>query len=349
MAKIRSKEVITKYEQILNDLKKRIYHPVYLLMGEESFYIDKVSEYIADNVLDESEKAFNRLILYGKDTDARSIIYASSRPPMMASHQIVIVKEAQGLGTDDIGKMEAYFTSPLSTTILVLCFKDKSIDKRTKVYKEIEKKGVILETVKLYDNEIVEWTTNYLRKKGATINPAAAAILADHIGNDLNRIVNELDKLFILLPENNKTITAEHIEKNIGISKEYNVFALGSAVLARNVFNANRIINYYAKNPNNNPMVLIMTSLFTQFSRALKYHLIKRNNRSIQSKDIATQLGVSPFFLKDYESAAMKYPILKIVQIIELLREYDMKSKGWNNPGTSDSELLKELIFKIMH
>jgi DNA polymerase-3 subunit delta len=349
MAKIRSKEVIAKYEQILNDLKKKIYHPVYLLMGEESFYIDKVSEYISDNILDESEKAFNRLILYGKDTDARTVIYAASRPPMMTSHQIVIVKEAQNLGTDDMEKMESYFASPLPTTILVLCFKDKTVDKRTKVYKEIEKKGVILETVKLYDNEIVEWTTNYLRKKGATINHSAAAILADHIGNDLSRIVNELDKLFILLPENNKTITAEHIEKNIGISKEYNVFALGSAVLSGNVLNANRIINYYAKNPSNNPMILIMTSLFMQFSRVLKYHVIKRNSRGVQSKDIAAQLGVSPFFLKDYESAALKYPVLKVVQIIELLREYDMKSKGWNSSGTPDSELLKELIFKIMH
>jgi DNA polymerase-3 subunit delta len=349
MAKIRSKDVIVKYEQILNDLKAKVYYPVYLLMGEESYYIDKVSEYISDSVLDESEKAFNRLIMYGKDTDARSIIYASSRPPMMASHQIVIVKEAQHLGTDDISTMESYFASPLATTILVLCVKDKTLDKRTKAYKEIEKKGVILETVKLYDNEIVEWTTNYLRKKGATINPSAAAILADHIGSDLSRIVNELDKLFILLPENNKTITAEHIEKNIGISKEYNVFALGSAVLAGNVFNANRIVNYYAKNPNSNPMILIMSSLFMQFSRLLRYHVIIRNSRGVQSKDIAAKLGISPFFLKDYETAASKYPILKVVQTIELLREYDMKSKGWNSPGIPDSELLKELIFKIMH
>ncbi|MDR1169750.1 MAG: DNA polymerase III subunit delta [Prevotellaceae bacterium] len=349
MAKIRSKDVISKYEQILNDLKGKVYYPVYLLMGEEPFYIDRLSEYIADNIPNESEKAFNQLILYGRDTDAQSIIYAASRPPMMASHQVIIVKEAQNLESRDLEKMESYLASPLPTTILVLCFKDKPLDKRTKIYKEIEKKGVILETVKLYDNEIIEWTTNYLRKKGAAINPSAAAILADHIGADLNRIVNELDKLFILLPEDNKTITAEHIEKNIGISREYNVYALGSAVLSRNVLNANRIINYYAKNPNNNPMVLIMSSLFMQFLRILKYHVIKRNSKGVQSKDIAVQLGISPFFLKDYEQAALKYPILKVAQIIELLREYDMKSKGWNSPGTSDSELLKELIFKIMH
>jgi DNA polymerase-3 subunit delta len=348
MAKIRSKDAIAKYEQILDDLTKKTYYPVYLLMGEESFYIDKISEYISDNILNESEKAFNMLVLYGMDADAQSVVYAASRPPMMASHQIVIVKEAQSFSSGDLEKMEHYFTSPLPSTILVLCVKGKTIDKRTKAYKAIEKKGVILETVKLYDNELAEWITVYLRKKGATINPTAAAILADHIGSDLSRIVNELDKLFILLPENNRTITAEHIEKNIGLSKEYNIFALGSAVLAGNVYNANKIVNYYSKNPNSNPMAPIMDSLFLQFVRVLKYHVIKRNS-GVQSKDIAAKLGIVPYFLKDYESAARKYHILKVVQIIELLREYDMKSKGWNNPGTSNTELLRELIFKIMH
>jgi DNA polymerase-3 subunit delta len=349
MAKIKSKDVITRYDQILNDLKKKIYRPVYLLMGEEPFYIDKVSEYIADHVLDESEKAFNKLVLYGKDTDARNIVFASSRPPMMANYQIVIVKEAQNLKSTEIEKMEPYLTSPLSSTILVLCLKGKTLDKRTKVYKEIEKHGTILETVKLYDNEMIEWITSYLKTKNVSINPSATAVLADHIGNDLNRIVNELDKLSILLPENNKIITTEHIEKNIGISKDFNVFELSNAVLSGNVFKANRIINYFGKNPGDNPMILIMSSLFSQFQKILKYHAVKRNNKGIQSRDLAVQLGVNPFFLRDYDSAAQKYPILKVVQIIELLREYDLKSKGWNSTGTSDAELLKELVFKIMH
>jgi DNA polymerase-3 subunit delta len=349
MAKIKSKDVVAKYEQILVDLKNKIYRPVYLLMGEEPFYIDKLSEYIADNILDESEKAFNRLIVYGMDTDVRNIVFAASRPPMMASHQIVIVKEAQHLRTSDIEKMEPYLASPVPSTILVLCFKNKPIDKRTKVYKEIEKKGVILETVKLYDNETIEWITTYLKKKGATINPAAAAILADHVGSDLSRIVNELDKLFILLPANSKTITAEDIEKNIGISKEYNMFALSTAVLSGDVFTANRIVNYYGKNPNDNPMIMIMTSLFMQFVRLLKYHALKGGNPYISSKDIAAELGINLFFIKDYDVGSRKYSFAKTVQIIALLREYDMKSKGWNNPGTPAVELLKELIFKIMH
>jgi DNA polymerase-3 subunit delta len=347
MAKIKSKDVIAKYEQILNDLKKKIYRPIYLLMGEEPFYIDKIAEYIADNVLDESEKAFNRLIVYGTDTDARSVIFAASRPPMMANYQVVIVKEAQNLGSNDLEKMETYFTSPLLSTILVLCLKNKTLDKRTKAYKEIEKKGVVLETVKLYDSETVEWITAYIRKKGASINFAAASILADHIGNDLNRIVNELDKLFILLPEDSKTVTSEQIEKNIGISREYNTFALSTAVLSGDVFTANRIINYYGKNPNDNPITLIISALFAQFIRVLKYHVIRRS--AAQDRDIAAQLGVHPFFVKDYETASRKYPVIKVAQIIGLLREYDMKSKGWNSPGTPAVELLKELIFKIMH
>lgn len=346
MAKIRSKDVTAKYEQILSELKKKIYRPVYLLMGEESFYIDSISDYINKNVLDESEKAFNQLVLYGKDTSANSIVFAAARPPMMANYQVVIVKEAQSLKLDDL---EGYLREPLKTTILVICYKGKSLDKRTKVYKEIDKKGIVLETVKLYDNEVAGWITSYMKQKGGNIDAAAAAVLAEHIGNDLSRIVNELDKLFILLPEDNKIITAEHIEKNIGISKEYNTFELNNAILAKNIIKANKIVNYFGKNPNGNPMILTISSLFTQFVRLLKYHVIKKNNRGAQPREIAYQLGVDPFFLREYENASNKYTIIKVVQVIELLREYDMKSKGWNNAGTPDSELLRELIFKIMH
>ncbi|MDR1896729.1 MAG: DNA polymerase III subunit delta [Prevotellaceae bacterium] len=357
MAKIRSRDVATKCDQILSDLKNKIYHPVYLLMGEEPFYIDKISGYISENALAESEKAFNQLILYGKDTDARSIIFAAARPPMMAKYQVVIVKEAQNLiakdtqkgKSDDLEVFERYCREPLSSTILVLCCKGKTLDKRTKLYKELEKKAVILETVKLYDNEIAEWISNYLRQKGASINPAAASVLAEHIGADLSRIVNELDKLFILLPENNKTVTTEHIEKNIGISKEYNTFELGNALFTKNVLKANRIVNYFGKNPNNNPMILTIASISSQFLKLLKYHAIKRNNRNVQPREIASILGVDPFFLREYEAASAKYNIIKVVQVIELLREYDMKSKGWDNAGISDEELLKELVFKIIH
>jgi len=345
MAKIRSKDVITKYEQILSDLKKKIYRPVYLLMGEESYYIDEITDYMIANILDESEKAFNQLVLYGKDTSANSIVFAAGRPPMMSNYQVVVVKEAQNLKLDEL---EGYLKAPLLSTILVLCYKGKTLDKRIKIYKEIEKKGTILETVKLYDNEISGWITNYLKQKGISIESSAAFVLAEHIGSNLSRIVNELDKLSILLPENNKTITTEHIEKNIGISKDYNVFELNNAILSKNSLKAIRIANYFGSN-SGNPLNLTISSLFQQFVRLLKYHVIKRNNRVAQPREIAYQLGVDPFFLKEYESASLKYSAVKVVHIIELLREYDMKSKGWNSSGTSELELLRELIFKIMY
>ena len=345
MAKIRFKDTTEKYERIVSDLKKKVYKPVYLLMGEEPYYIDQIADYIADNVLSESEKSFNRLILYGKDTDAKSVVFAAARPPMSASCQVVVVKEAQHLKLDE---MSMYLKSPLPTTILVLCLKGKTVDKRLKIYKELEEKGVVFETVKPYDNELASWITNYLKGKGAGIEPAAAAILADHIGADLSRIVNELDKLFTLLPENNKTITGEHIEKNIGISKEYNVFELCDAIMSKNVLKANRIVDYFGKNPNANPMILTISSMFSHFARLLKYHVVKVRHKTMAPAQKAAIIGINPFFMRDYESAATRYSFSTVIRIIGLLREYDLKSKGMNN-AAPDSELLRELVFKIIH
>lgn len=347
MAKLRSKDVFSRYEQILSDLKKKIYRPVYLLMGEESYYIDVISNYISNNVLSEAEKSFNQLVMYGKDTDARSIVFAAARPPMMASHQVVLVKEAQNIRKLD--DLEAYLKHPLVSTILVICYKEKSIDKRTRVFKEIEKQGVVFETVKLYDNEIPGWITSYLQQKSCSIDPSAAGILAEYIGSDLSRISNELEKLFTLLPQGSTKITTDHIEQNIGISKEYNTFELNKAVMQKNTLKANRIINYFGQNPNANPMVVSITALFMQFIKVLRLQVVKRNNRDLQPFQIAVNAGIEPYFVKEYEDAALKYPIAKVVKIIELLREYDMKSKGWNNAGTSDCELLRELVVKIMN
>jgi DNA polymerase-3 subunit delta len=349
MAKIRSRDVAAKYEQIASDLKKKIYRPVYLLMGEELYYIDMISAYIADNVLSESEKSFNQVIMYGKDTDARSIVFAAARPPMMSNYQVVIVREAQNIKKLD--ELEAYLKFPLTTTILVICYKGKSVDKRIKVYKEIEKHGEILETAKLYENEIASWVTNYLKQKGCTIDPAAAGILADFIGNDLSRIASELDKLFTLLPVGNNQITVEHIEKNIGISKEYNTFELNNAIMKKNVPKAFQIVDYFSKNQGNNLLSTAVSALFSQFSKVLKLQMLKHKyaKRIVPTSEITSVAGIEPYFLKDYEDAALKYPAAKIVRIIELLREYDMRGKGWNNAGTPDSELLRELVFKIMN
>lgn len=349
MAKIRARDAAAKYEQIISDLKKKIYRPVYLLMGDETYYIDAVSTYIADNVLTDSERTFNQVIMYGKDVDARTIVFAAARPPMMANYQIVIVREAQNIKKLD--DLEGYLKAPLASTILVICYKGKTVDRRTKVYKEIEKNGEILETVKLYENEIPAWVTTYLKTKGCTIDPAAAAILADFIGNDLSRIANELDKLFTLLPVGSTKITAEHIEQNIGISKEYNTFELNKAIVKKDTLKAYRIIDYFSKNPSDNPLVVTISALFMQFSKLLKLQMLKRKHagKPIPPAEIASVAGIEPYFVKEYEEAATKYPAAKVVKIIELLREYDMRSKGWGNAGTPDSELLRELVFKIMN
>jgi DNA polymerase-3 subunit delta len=367
MAKLNFKTSAAQYEKILADLKQRKFSPVYVLMGEEPYFIDKIDEYIAENVLDESQKAFNRLILYGKDTDVRTIVESSLRPPMMSEYQLVIVREAQvfKVGSDDedeentgkkrrksgggLNDMEPYLNNPLKSTILVICYKGKTIDKRSKFYKLLEKKAVILETVKMYDNETSGWISDYIRKKGATIEPGAAMLLAEYIGTDLSRIVNELDKLSLVLPANNKKITVEHIERNIGISKEYNALELSNALMARNNLKAHKIVNYFAQNPKAGPMEQVVPLLAGTFIKLLRYIVLKNAKYPEPSASIAAKIGVHPFFLKEYDTAAKFYNLRRLTQIIEQLREYDMKNKGVGSADVPDAELLKELIFKILN
>ncbi len=349
MAKVRSKDTAANYERILGDLKKKIYKPVYLLMGEEGYYIDQISNYIAQNVLSEAERSFNQLVLYGKDITVPQLIDTARRFPMMANQQVVIVREAQNL--KNIEMLESYVKQAPASTILVLCYKGKTVDKRKAFYKLAEKNGEVLETALLYDNEIAAWVTDYLKKKGCTIDPKAGVILAEFLGSDLSKITNELDKLFTLLPEGSKHITAEHIEKNIGISKDYNTFELNSAITKRDVLRANRIIQHFAHNPGEYPMVMTVSMLFMEFSRILKFHFLKRKSKGgyVAPGEIAAELGVNPFFVKDYEAAAANYPLGKAMQVVSLLREYDMRSKGFGNGAADHGELLRELIFKIMH
>ncbi|MDR3133864.1 MAG: DNA polymerase III subunit delta [Prevotellaceae bacterium] len=342
--KIKFKEAVANYERILADLKNKKYRPVYLLMGEETYYIDQIGNYIAQNVLTESERSFNQLILYGKDTTAPQLIDTARRFPMMASRQVVIVREAQDL--KKIEQLEAYLKQAPETTLLVLCYKGKTVDKRTSFYKLAAKAGEVLETALPYDNELTAWITGYLNQKGCTIDPKASAILAEYLGADLSKIANELDKLFTLLPEGNKRISSEDIEKNIGISKDYNTFELNSAIARRDILKANRIVQHFAHNPNGYPIVVTISTLFMEFSRILKLHFLKRKPGS---QNAAAELGIHPFFVRDYEQAAAIYPIGKAVEVISLLREYDMRSKGFNNGSATHGELLRELVFKIMH
>ncbi len=331
------------YEEIISDLRNRIFKPVYFLAGEEPYYIDHITNYIEDKVLPEDEKSFNQTILYGDDTNIPSIIDTARRFPMMASHQVVIIKEAQSLKKLD--DLVIYLEKPLLSTILVFCYKYKSLDKRTKLYKMLETHGVYFESAKVRDYLIPGWIERYLMTRGIKTDPSASAMLTEFLGTDLHKIVNELDKLIITLPEGKPVITTALIEKNIGISKDYNNFELQKAVGEKNILKANMIIQYFANNPKDNPITLSIASLFGFFSKLLTYHYLADKSKN----NVAAVLKVNPFFVKDYENSASKYNVTKTVQVISLLRTYDMRSKGFGDPGTEPGDLMKELVYKILH
>jgi DNA polymerase-3 subunit delta len=334
--------------EILKDLKGRRFKPLYLLHGDEPYFIDEVSDYIEKNVLNDAEKGFNQTVLYGKDTDIMSVLNAARRFPMMAEHQVIIVKEAQDMkwGKEDADKkginpVLSYFENPLNTTILVFCYKYGKFDKRKKTYKAIEKNGVMMESAALYDNKIPAWVESYVTAKGYRISSQASAMLAEYLGNDLSKIANELGKLMLNVAAGQE-ITLKDIQENIGISKEYNVFELQSALIRKDVLKANQIVNYFEANPKANPIVLVMSNLNNFFSKSLLFHYVK------DKANAARELGVSPYFIKDYEQAARSFDYYKTMQIISYLREYDLKSKGVNS-NASHGELMKELVFKIIH
>ncbi len=332
------------FEQILSDLKNKIYKPVYFLSGDEPYFIDLITKYIHNNVLSDAEKSFNQTVLYGKEAEIHTVINTAKRFPMMANHQVVIVKEAQNI--KNIDDLIHYVNTPLKSTLLVINYKYKTLDKRKKLYKAINENGVLYESKKLYDNEIPGWINGYLKNKNRTIDPNAGMLLTEYLGNDLSKIANELEKLIITLPDGEFNITTTHIERNIGISKDYNNFELHKALTQKNVLKANRIVNYFGHNPKDNPFTLTISTLYYFFSKVLTYHFIKDKR---DRRNVAATLKVSPYFVGDYEKAAKNYNPQKTVQIISLLREYDLKSKGFNNVSTSHGELLKELVYKILH
>ncbi|HVN58630.1 MAG TPA: DNA polymerase III subunit delta [Bacteroidales bacterium] len=331
------------FDEIMSDLRNRIYKPVYFLAGEEPYYIDYITDYIEEKVLPKSEKAFNQIVLYGEDTTVASIIETSRRFPMMSNHQVIIVKEAQSL--KKIEDLAYYLEKPLASTILVINYKYKTLDKRTKVYKLTDANAVYFESNRLRDYQVPAWIEKYLMVKGVRTSPDASAMLTEYLGTDLHKIVNELTKLLITLPEGKPVITTELIEKNIGISKDYNNFELQKAVGEKNIFKANQIARYFADNPKDNPINLTIASLFSFFGKLLTYHYLPDKSKN----NVAAALKINPFFVRDYEIAASKYDARKTVNVISLLRTYDMKSKGFGDLSSPPGDLLKELIFKIMH
>jgi len=345
----KKKSSIEAYAEIISDLKKKIYKPVYFLTGDESYYIDKIADYIADFVLAESEKAFNQSILYGKDVDVPAVINAARRFPMMANYQVIIVKEAQNI--KKLEDLEIYLKAPQKSTVLVICHKLKQGDtkgkseKIRKVMAMVDKIGVLFESKKLYDNQISNWITQYLAEKGISIAPVPANLLNEYLGTDLSKISNELDKLIITLPTDNKKITSEHIERNIGLSKDYNRFELTKALGERSILKVNRIADYFAKNPFGNPLTLSLASIYQYYVKIFRYHFLKDKSAG----NVASELGVNIYFIDEYKKAATIYNPRKCVDVFSLLREYDLRAKGLNNDSTEDGDLLKELVFKIMH
>ncbi|MGC8823359.1 MAG: DNA polymerase III subunit delta [Bacteroidales bacterium] len=330
-----------EYNELLQELKNKIYHPVYFFMGEEPFYMDRLTEYMEHHVLTESEKVFNQHIFYGKDSDVVNIINTARRYPMASNYQVIIVKEAQEL--KDISKLIYYLEKPMPSTLLVVNYKYGKIASNTKLYKALSQ-HILKEFPKVKDYQLASWITQYLAEKNYTIVPEAAELLADCIGNNLSQIVHELEKLFLLLPPAEKKITRDHIEKNIGISKDFNVYELEKAIGQKNVVRANMIARYFANNPKNHPLVVTIGSLFNYFSRLLLCHTVNPKTK----ESIASALGINPIIANEYLLALKNYPLGKVVRVISLLREYDMKSKGIGTMASEES-LLKELIFKIMH
>ncbi|SDW52711.1 DNA polymerase III subunit delta [Flavobacterium degerlachei] len=329
--------------KILSDIKGGNIKPIYFLMGEEAYYIDIISDYIEKNVLSEEEKGFNQTVLYGRDVTIEDVVSTAKRYPMMAERQVVIVKEAQDLSRT-IDKLESYAENPMLTTVLVICYKYKTLDKRKKSTKLLAKSGLVYESKKLYENQVGDWIKRILANKKYTIEPKANAMLVEFLGNNLGKINNELEKLQIVLPKGS-VITAKDIEENIGFSKDFNVFELRKAIGERNQLKAYTIAENFANNAKENPMVVTTSLVFGFFIQLLKYHGLKDRN----PKNVASVIGINPFFIKEYDVALKNYPMRKVSQIVASLRDIDVKSKGVGANAMSNSDLLREMLYNIFN
>ena len=329
--------------QIVTDIQKGQIKPIYFLMGEEPYYIDRITDFISNNILSEEERGFNQMTIYGRDSSVEDIVSHAKRFPMMAERQVVIVKEAQDL-VRTIEKFTDYAENPQPTTVLVICYKYKKLDRRKKLHKLIAKNGVMFESKKLYENQVQDWIMKTLKSRNYAISIKSAQMLVEFLGTDLGKIDNELTKLQLILPEGT-TITPEIIEENIGISKDYNNFELRKAVGMKDTVKAHRIANYFGQNPKDNPLVVTVSLLFSFFSQLLQYHGLNDKSKGT----VAKTLGVNPYFVSDYVAAARNYPMKKVSHAINLIQETDMKSKGVGAANVSQGDLLKELLVKIMN
>lgn len=331
------------YDQIISDLRRQSFAPIYLLMGEEAYYIDQISDFIQNNILDEGQQEFDLTVFYGKDTEMTTIINAAKRYPMMSPYQIVIVKEAQLI--KDWEPLQYYVSNPSKSTILVFGYKYGTPDKRKKWILDISKNGVVFESQKLRDYEMSAWINHYAKSKNVTVDEKAMVMLTEFLGTDLSKMANELDKLLLTKPVNTNRITPEHVEKNIGISKDFNIFELQAALINKDVLKANRIIRYFADNKKNNPMIVVLAQLFGFFSSLMMYHYLPDKSQSV----VASELKINPYFVKDYEKASKSFGAWKTMNIISWIRETDARGKGIESNNIDEADLMKELIYKILH
>ncbi|MFB6305652.1 MAG: DNA polymerase III subunit delta [Flavobacteriales bacterium] len=335
------------HKTIIRDIKKRIFYPVYFLAGEEPFYIDKISNILMEYVLDDTQKEFNQSILYGKETHLDEVLSTAKRYPMMAEHHLVIVKEAQHLKkeiTNKNSKLLSYLENPVKSTILVFCYKDKKPRMNTKVGKMIKSNAVFFESPKIYEYKIPQWIEEYIQETELKADPKVCTLLAEHLGNDLQRIANEIDKLQIILSKG-EDITPEIIEKNVGISKEYNIFELQNAISYKNNKKAQMIVDHFSKNPNEHAFPRYVSIFYSYLTRLLLYkELANKKDR----KELAAELKIHPFFLKEYSAASNNHSKKKVTKLISELKNYDLKSKGVNNNSSTDGELMKEYVQKFL-
>jgi DNA polymerase-3 subunit delta len=330
------------HKLIIKNIKQKQFEKIYFLHGEEPYFIDVITDAIVENAMDESERDFNQTIIYGKEVDAGAIISDAKSYPMMGERRLVVIKEAQEF--KDIELLESYFNNPVDTTIFVLCYKYKKFDTRKKLIKTAATNGLVFLSDKIRDYKLVDWISSYAKEAGHSISPKAAMLLAEFLGTDLSRIVNELEKLSIIV-EKETTITEVHIEENIGISKDYNFYELSNAFAERNYLKASKIVNYFEKNPKMGPLIPVISNLFSYHTKLMRLHFSKDKSPA----SLASVLGVAPFLVTQYTQAARIYNPKKLAENISILQEYDLKSKGIENSSSSDGELMKEMMYRLMN
>ena len=339
-------QAIVTYDGVMRDLEARHFLPLYYLMGDESYYIDKISNWIAENVLQPEERDFDQTVLFGSDVTASQIVDAAKRYPMMSKYQVLIVKEAQNIKNTE--PLEKYFKAPMPSTILVMCHKNGSIDGRKREYvKAIQQVGILFESKKLRDRDLPSFIEGYLRARNVSIDTKSTQLIADSIGADISRLVGELDKVLLSLPEEDRRVTPQVVEDQIGVSKDFNGYELRDAIVNRNIFKANQIVKYFDENPKAGSIYSFLPMLFNYFQNLMITHYCPQKN---SQERVAEWLDLrSPWAAKDYMTGIKNYSAMKVMHILSKIREIDAKSKGLDNPNTPPGELMRELIFFILH